>query len=165
MYYLLKGKMNIKELIRSENVDFTGMELSSECKADSVKVREETKKMPPVLQRYCEYIGIEGMPKYKAIRAYFKDTDFIFDDKSGKVLKMNYDLRLFYDTWYRIVFCQSSMYGVPFEGSDYCTEEREGGMKGCLGKWCQYLMCVQNRGIRQVKNCVQNRKKNACSFF
>lgn len=44
MYYLLKGKMNIKELIRSENVDFMGMELSSECKADSVKVREEIKK-------------------------------------------------------------------------------------------------------------------------
>lgn len=110
--------------------------------------KEEIENLPPALQRYCEYIGIEGMPKYKAIRVYFKDTDFIFDDKSGKVLKMNYDLRLFYDTWYRSAFCQSSMYGVPFEGSDYCTEEREGGMKGYLGKMVQIFDVHTEQGYQ-----------------
>lgn len=34
-------------------------------------IKEEIEKLPPVIQRYCEYIAIEGMPKYKTIRAYF----------------------------------------------------------------------------------------------
>ena len=38
--------------------------------------KEEIEKLPLALQRYCEYIGIEGMPKYMAVRTYFKDTDF-----------------------------------------------------------------------------------------
>lgn len=96
--------------------------------------REEIEKLPEPLQRYCDYIGLEGFRKYQVARIYFKDTDFVFDSNSGDILKMDYDLWHFYDDWFRSAFCQSSMYGVPFEGMDYCTENLEGGMKGMLGK-------------------------------
>ena len=110
--------------------------------------KEEIEKLPLALQRYCEYIGIEGMPKYMAVRTYFKDTDFVFDDKSGKILNMNYDLWLFYDTWYRSAFCQSSMYGIPFEGMDYCVEKNAGGMKGVLGKAVQIFDVCTEQGYQ-----------------
>ena len=83
---------------------------------------EEIAKLPEPLQRYCEYIGLEGFSKYQVARIIFSNTDFIFDSKSGTVLDMDYDLWLFYDQPFRSAFCQSSMFGVPFEGIDYCTE-------------------------------------------
>lgn len=122
--------------------------------ADKVKsstefvCKEEIEQLPPALQRYCEYTGIEGMPKYMAVRADFRNTDFVFDDKSQKILKMDYDLRLFYDTWYRSAFCQSAMYGVPFEGADYCTEQKAGGMKGFLGKGIKIFDVCTKQGYQ-----------------
>lgn len=97
---------------------------------------EEIEKLPEPLKRFCEYIGLEGTPKYQAINVMFNDTKFVFDDKSGKILDMIYDLWLFYDEGkvFRSAYCESSMYGVPFDGMDYCTDNFEGGMRGILGK-------------------------------
>lgn len=96
--------------------------------------REEIEQLPEPLKKYCDYIGLENFPKYTVVNARFDDTDFVFDTKSGKVLKMDYDLWLFYGNIYRSAFCSSSMFGIPFEGLDYVTEDRQGGMKGILGK-------------------------------
>lgn len=90
--------------------------------------RAEIEKLPEPLRRYCEYIGLENTPKYQVVRTYFMDTKFIFDDKSGKVLDMDYDLWLFFDRPFRSAYCGSSMYGIPFEGEDYCNENAKEGM-------------------------------------
>lgn len=81
-------------------------------------------------------------------RIYFKNTDFVFDDKSGKVLDMDYDLWHFYDEWFRSAYCQSSMYGIPFDGMDYCTEDFEGGMKGTIGKMIQLFDVHTKQGYQ-----------------
>lgn len=103
-------------------------------RSDEVCSREEISKLPGAMQKYCEYIGLENFPKYQAVNIVFKDTDFVFDTKSEKKLKMDYDLWLFNGNIYRNAFCSSSMYGIPFEGIDYMTEDQQGGMKGFLAK-------------------------------
>lgn len=109
-------------------------------RADKVKhsnevcTLEEIERLPQPLQKYCSYIGLENFPKYQVVNTIFERTDFVFDTKSGKVIKMDYDLWLFYDDIFRSAFCSAAMYGIPFEGVDYVTEEKMGGMKGILGK-------------------------------
>ncbi|MBE6024073.1 MAG: hypothetical protein E7231_12895 [Cellulosilyticum sp.] len=95
---------------------------------------EEIDKLPEAMQRFCKYVGLEGTKKINAVRATFKNTKFIFDDQKEKVLDMNYDLWLFATPWYRSAFCMATMYGIPFEGQDYCTDNGTGGMKGYLGR-------------------------------
>lgn len=102
--------------------------------SDKVCTRKEIEQLPAVLQKYCKYIGLENFPKYQVVNARFNKTDFIFDTKSEKVLKMDYDLWLFYDEIFRSAFCRSSICGIPFEGSDYVTDDRQGGMQGFLAK-------------------------------
>ncbi|MDD6037439.1 MAG: hypothetical protein PUD20_01370 [bacterium] len=102
-----------------------------------VCTKEEIEKLPKPLQRYCQYIGLENFPKYQVVNAFFEQTDFVFDTKSGKQLKMDYDLWLFYDEIFRNAFCSSSMFGIPFEGTDYMTADGRGGMRGILAKHVQ----------------------------
>ena len=101
---------------------------------NDVCTKEEIEKLPKPLQKYCEYIGLEGFPKYPVVNAYFKDTKFVFDDESGKILNMDYDLWLTNPIPFRKAYCGSSMYGIPFEGLDYMTEDKKGGMKGILAR-------------------------------
>lgn len=101
---------------------------------DEVCTSLEIENLPKPLQRYCAYIGLENFPKYQIVRTDFKNTKFVFDAQSGKTLNMDYDLWLFYDKPYRSAYCTSSMFGIPFDGIDYCTENKLGGMKGILGK-------------------------------
>lgn len=116
--------------------------------SDELCTANEIAKLPEPLQRFCAYIGLEGFPKYQAINIYFPDTDFIFDDKSGKLLKMAYDLWLTYDIPYRTAYCGSSMYGIPFEGMDYMTDSKTGGMKGILGKVFPIFDVTDAQGYR-----------------
>lgn len=110
--------------------------------------KEEIRSLPAPLRRYCEHIGLENFRKYRAVRVYFEDTDFVFDSGTGKVLDMDYDLWLFYDTWFRSAYCKSSMYGIPFEGEDYCTENFKGGMKGIIGKMFQIFDTCSEQGYQ-----------------
>lgn len=103
-------------------------------KSSEVCSRQEIEQLPEPLKKYCEYIGLENFPKYQVVNVLFDDTDFVFDTKSGKIINMDYDLWLFYGDIYRTAFCSSSMYGIPFEGTDYVTDDRQGGMKGILAK-------------------------------
>lgn len=111
-----------------------------EAKVEEVKgsqevcTYEEIEKLPAPLQKFCNYIGLENYPKYQVVNAMFHKSDFVFDTKSGKVLSMDYDLWLFFDDIYRTAYCGSSLYGIPFEGIDYVTEDVQGGMKGILAK-------------------------------
>ena len=61
---------------------------------------------------------------------------------------MKYDLWLFYDEPYRSAYCQSSMYGVPFDGMDYCNDDLEGGMKGILGKAIKIFDVCNKQGYQ-----------------
>lgn len=115
---------------------------------DECVTREEIDKLPLALQKYCDYIGLEKFRKHQAARIFFEDTDFVFDDKSGKVLKMDYDLWLFYDKWYRSAYCKSSMYGIPFDGMDYATDDHQGGMKGIIGKAIQIFDVCTEQGYQ-----------------
>lgn len=110
--------------------------------------KEEIATLPAPLQRYCAYAGLENFKKYQAAHVFFEDTDFVFDAESGKVLKMDYDLWLFYDSWFRSAYCQSSMFGIPFDGVDYCTEDFQGGMKGILGKMIQIFDVCTEQGYQ-----------------
>lgn len=97
--------------------------------------REEIDMLPEPLREYCEFIGLENQNKMTKMHTKFKGTRFVFDEATGKILDMDYDLWIFLDKPYREAFCSSSMYGIPFEGIDYQVEGKEdGGMKGYLGK-------------------------------
>lgn len=115
---------------------------------DEVCTKEEIKKLPSALQRYCHYIGLENFPKYQVTNAFFKKTDFIFNDQSGKKLKMDYDLWLFNRLPLRFAYCDSALYGIPFEGEDYCTDQKEGGMRGFLGKIVPIFDIHSSQGYR-----------------
>ena len=137
-YSPFKSKFDKDMRNRAENVN----DLGEWC------TREEIEQLPEPLQRYCDYIGLEGFKKYQVARIYFKNTDFVFDSNSGKILDMDYDLWHFYDDWFRSAYCQSSMFGVPFEGIDYCTDNLEGGMKGTLGKMVQIFDECTEQGYK-----------------
>lgn len=117
-------------------------------KSNEVCTPEEIAKLPEVLQKYCDYISLENFPKYQIVRTEFKKSKFVFDAQSGKVLDMDYDLWLFYDKPYRSAYCSSSIYGVPFDGVDYCTADQEGGMKGILGKAIQIFDVRDKQGYK-----------------
>lgn len=110
--------------------------------------REEIEQLPEPVKKYCEYIGLENFPKYQVVNAVFNDTDFVFDTKSGKVINMDYDLWLFDGDFYRSAYCGSSMYGIPFEGIDYATEDKQGGMKGILAKKIQIFDVHDEQGYK-----------------
>lgn len=117
-------------------------------KSDAVCTREEIEQLPEPLKKYCDYIGLENFPKYQVANAVFDNTDFVFDTASGKVISMNYDLWLFYGDFYRSAFCSSSMYGIPFEGLDYVTEDKQGGMKGILAKHIRLFDEQEEQGYK-----------------
>ncbi len=117
-------------------------------KNDDVCTSEEIASLPETIQRYCKYIGLENFPKYQAARIIFKKTKFVFDAQSGKILDMDYDLWLFNDKLYRSAYCTSSMYFVPFDGIDYCTDDNQGGMKGILGKAIQIFDIYDSHGYK-----------------
>lgn len=102
--------------------------------AEGVCTRKEINNLPDALIRFCDYIGLEGTQKHNSVRCIFKDTDFVFDASKGVKLKMDYDLWLFAEEWYRSAYCTSTMYGIPFEGQDYVSDNKKAGMKGYLGK-------------------------------
>lgn len=64
----------------------------------------------------------------------FKNAFFVFDSSKGTKLNIDYDLWLICDKPHRSALIKSSMYGIPFEGQDYQGDNKEGGMKGMLGK-------------------------------
>ncbi len=104
---------------------------------EALCTKEELGKLPEALRKHCEKIGLVGSPKYKGINCVFNQTHFVFNDETETLLKMDYDLWLFYDEPFRSAYCKSSMYGIPFDGMDYCTDTKEGGMKGIVGKALQ----------------------------
>lgn len=110
--------------------------------------REEIQRLPTALQKYCEYIGLENFAKYKAVNVVFQDTDFVFNTKSEQTIKMDYDLWLFDEKIFRSAFCSASMYGIPFEGQDYMTEEKQGGMRGILAKSIQIFDVRDEQGYK-----------------
>lgn len=110
--------------------------------------KSEIEKLPEALQRYCEYIGLKNFQKYQVCRTKFNDTKFVFNTQSGKKLNMDYDLWLFYDEPYRSAYCTSTMFGVPFDGLDYCTEDQKGGMKGIIGKAIQIFDVYDSQGYK-----------------
>lgn len=115
---------------------------------NEVCTREEIETLPKPLQKYCEYIGLEGFPKYPVVNAFFKDTKFVFDDESGKIISMDYDLWLTNPIPFRKAYCGSSMYGIPFEGMDYMTVDKKGGMKGILARVIPLFNVTNKQGYR-----------------
>ncbi len=103
-------------------------------KEEAVCTQEEVDKLPAALRGHCQKVGLVGSAKKNVVNCVFKDTRFIFNDQTGTVLEMDYDLWLFAKEPFRSAYCRSSMYGIPFDGVDYCTDTKEGGMKGILGK-------------------------------
>lgn len=102
--------------------------------SEAVCTQDEINKLPEALKKHCEYIGLAGSEKYNAVNVVFKNTKFVFDSNKGTLLNMDYDLWLLCDKPFRSAFIKSSMFGIPFDGIDYCTDDKVGGMKGMVGK-------------------------------
>ena len=115
---------------------------------DDICTKEDIASLPKLLQKHCDYIGLEGFPKYQVANVFFKSTKFVFDDESGKKLDMDYDLWLTKHIPFRKAYCGSSMYGIPFEGMDYMTEDKKGGMKGILARIIPIFDEVSEQGYR-----------------
>lgn len=90
--------------------------------------------IPEPIKRYYQYIKINSWKNNSVVNAVFKDTDFVMDSKTGQIINMDYDLWLFFDKPYRQAYCYSKIGPIPFEGIDYCTVNKTGGMKGVLAK-------------------------------
>lgn len=104
--------------------------------------------LPEPLQRYYRYIGFDKPTEYRAINVNFRNTRFVFDANRGNILNMDYDLWLCYNQPSRSAYCTSSMFGIPFDGIDYCTEDKMGGMKGILGKTVQIFDVKDEQGYK-----------------
>lgn len=100
----------------------------------AICTQDEIDKLPELLKKHCESITLTGRKKYNAVNVVFHDTKFVFDSQKGTILNMDYDLWLLSDKPFRSAFCKSSIFGIPFDGIDYCTDEKTGGMKGMIGK-------------------------------
>lgn len=122
------------------------MDQSKSCQ--DVCTLEEIMQLPQPLQTYCSYIGLENFPKYQVVNVVFHDTSFVFNTESEQVITMDYDLWLFYDELFRSAFCSSSMFGIPFEGVDFMSENQSGGMKGFLAKCIPLFNESSKQGFR-----------------
>lgn len=111
--------------------------INKTTEATGICTQEEINKLPELLRKHCEYIGLVGSPKRNVVNTKFKDVDFVFDEEKGTLLKMKYDLYIFSEEPFRSAYCTSSMKGIPFDGVDYCNENQEGGMRGTIGKAIQ----------------------------
>lgn len=101
---------------------------------EDVCTQEEIDKLPEPFRRHCEYIRLAGSKKNNAVNVLFHNTMFVFDSNKGTILNMDYDLWLFCDKPFRSALCKSSIFGIPFDGIDYCSDDKIGGMKGMIGK-------------------------------
>ncbi len=101
---------------------------------EAICTQEEIDRLPEAFRRHCKYIGLVGSKKNNAVNVVFHDTKFVFDSNKGTILDMEYNLWLLCDKPFRSAFCKSSMFGVPFDGIDYCSDNKVGGMKGMVGK-------------------------------
>lgn len=101
---------------------------------EAICTQKEIDKLPEALKKHCEYIGLVGSKKNNAVNVVFHNTKFIFDSRKGTLINMDYDLWLLCDKPFRSAFIKSSMFGIPFDGIDYCTDYKVGGMKGMVGK-------------------------------
>lgn len=115
-----------------------------------IKSGKEISELPEPLQNYLKYIGIDNHLYHPIVNAYFSDTDFVIDTNSGKTINMDYDLWLYFDKPYRMAYCTAKMFGVPFDGIDYCTEEKTGGMKGILGKTIKIFDQCNEQGYKAM---------------
>lgn len=107
-------------------------------KISQTYTKEEIERLPKALKEYLNFVGLEGSIKKTVQHVVFDHTRFVFDEKTNKILDMNYDLWLFTDKLYRQAFCSAKMFGIPFEGIDYYDDAKNvGGMKGFLGKAIQ----------------------------
>lgn len=116
---------------------------------NNICTQEEIERLPELLRRYCEKIGLVGTKKYNAVNGVFRNTKFVFDANKGTILNMDYDLWLFCDKPMRTALCETSIMGIPFEGVDYCNKDKIGGMKGVLGKALQ-IFHTYNQQIYQA---------------
>lgn len=119
---------NAEMLARAENTE----ENASIC------TEEEISSLPRCLRDFCEFVQLKGTKKHAITHCLFKHADFVFNEKKGTNIQMDYDLWIFADRPHREAFCKSAIMGIPFEGIDYFDEtSRSGGMKGYLAKLFQ----------------------------
>ncbi|MBR4498748.1 MAG: hypothetical protein IKI25_10140 [Bacteroidales bacterium] len=113
---------------RAENIN----ENTEYCSEDEIN------QLPTCLRDFCTFINLAETKKHNVLHCLFKNADFVFNEKKGMNIQMDYDLWIFADSPLREAFCKSSIMGIPFEGIDYFDEEkRTGGMKGYIAKLFQ----------------------------
>ena len=124
IYRKFKAEMQEREGKTAENEGF--------CSA------EEIDRLPACLKDFCKFIGLEGARKHNITHCLFKQAGFVFNEKKGVNIKLDYDLWIFADHPHREAFCKSAVMGIPFEGIDYFdTATQSGGMKGYIAKLFQ----------------------------
>jgi len=93
---------------------------------------EDIAGLPAPVQKYFRACGYIGSPKMSYIKIHFKDADFSFGPDKP-TLKIDYTQYNFVQGPNRIVYIDSSLYGIPFEGLDTFLDGA-GTMQGRLAK-------------------------------
>lgn len=98
----------------------------------SVITEDDLKVLPEVLQKYFIKNGYLGIDSASYLVFNFKNVDFSMGVNKPNV-KINYTAYDFVKEPIRVAFIDSRMFGIPFQGIDFC-KDGNASMKGILAK-------------------------------
>lgn len=105
-------------------------------KSSSYSTASSTKKLsdlPECMQKFYKLSGLDKKTGADHVSFTFKNTDFMMDIDSKKMIKIDYDEHIYGGKISRFAFIDSAMYGIPFQGLDSFYDGK-GGMKGVVAK-------------------------------
>lgn len=91
------------------------------------------KELPALIQMYLETTNLRDYKECTSVNIKYKDVSFA-QSKKGPFLKMDYEQMNFSQSFNRISYMKSSMFGILFEGYD-SYREGQAGMQGVLAKF------------------------------
>ena len=116
----------------SEFVIIKDSVLSDAAKESGIFTEDDVAHLPSPVQEYFYNCGYIGTPKMHAMKAIYKDVNFLFGKGKPAVIIDYVQYNIAHEPA-RVAYIDSSMYGIPFEGLDSYTAGN-GSMKGVLAK-------------------------------
>ena len=86
---------------------------------NEVFTKEDFSSLPVTIQKYIQGCGYIGTPKMSYLKMEYKDVDFS-QGRPRPTLTIDYTQYNFVNEPCRMALIDSSMFGIPFEGYDYC---------------------------------------------
>ena len=117
---------------RTEFISIRNHALIGESKDPGVFTGEDVSHLPLPVKKYFHYCGFMGTSKMHAMKAEFRDVNFLFGSEKP-AMSIDYIQYNAISEPARIAYIRSSKYGVPFEGLDSYIAG-SGSMKGVAAK-------------------------------